>query len=362
LDPQQPTRIVVQPFTSNLAAGVYNGTLTLQFTDGRVGSVKITVIVSNGSATGSSTTRTDAKSLRTADAEASCPPTKLLPALTTLGQSFAVSAGWPVALGVDVKDDCGTPLDTGAVSVSFSNGDPPVLLTPLKGGRWEGTWATSNTAQAEVTLKLAAENPLAENAQVAPSIPLSTDLVDTEVIMAGKKLPLYYVGQTQVNAIVPYGLNVNTTHQVLVRRGLTYSRPVSVDVAPAQPAVFADAKGVPYIFANPPDHSPAFQVTPATPAKAGDTLVIYCAGLGVTDQSLDDGAAAPKSPLARTKNPVQVRIAGVNATVQFAGLAPTFVGLYQVNVVVPSGVQSGDEPLVLSVAGQASAPLNLPVR
>src|SRR5262249_14052816 len=89
----------------------------------------------------------------------SCVPTKLLPALTTLGPLFEVSAGWPVALGVDVKDDCGIPLQSGVVSVRFSNGDPPVLLQTLNGGPWDGSWPTSNTPQEQVTLTLTAKDP-----------------------------------------------------------------------------------------------------------------------------------------------------------------------------------------------------------
>ena len=55
-----------------------------------------------------------------------------------------------------------------------------------------------------------------------------------------------------------------------------------------------------------------------------------------------------------------VTVGGIDATVQFAGLAPGFTGLYHVNVVVPEGVQSGDDvPVVLNVAGQSSPPVTV---
>jgi uncharacterized protein (TIGR03437 family) len=58
-----------------------------------------------------------------------------------------------------------------------------------------------------------------------------------------------------------------------------------------------------------------------------------------------------------------VTIGGVNAPVQFAGLAPTFTGLYQVNVAVPSGITPGDNvPLVLTVAGQQSSAVTIAVK
>jgi len=62
-------------------------------------------------------------------------------------------------------------------------------------------------------------------------------------------------------------------------------------------------------------------------------------------------------------NPVTVTIGGVDAAVLFAGLAPGFAGLYQLNVVVPGGVSAGDAvPVVVSVAGQASPPVTLAVQ
>ena len=99
----------------------------------------------------------------------------------------------------------------------------------------------------------------------------------------------------------------------------------------------------------------------ATPTKAGDVVVIWCAGVGEVDQPVTAGEGAPSSPpLAKTADTVTVTIGGIDATVQFAGLAPGFTGLYHVNVVVPEGVQSGDDvPVVLNVAGQSSPPVTV---
>ena len=86
--------------------------------------------------------------------------------------------------------------------------------------------------------------------------------------------------------------------------------------------------------------APAFLVTPSAPAKAGDVLVIYCAGLGVTNPPVADGVA---SPAAQTQAPVTVTIGGRSANVAFAGLTPTLVGLYQVNVTMPAGVSDAGQ-------------------
>jgi uncharacterized protein (TIGR03437 family) len=58
---------------------------------------------------------------------------------------------------------------------------------------------------------------------------------------------------------------------------------------------------------------------------------------------------------------VTATIGSVAAQVQFAGLAPNFVGLWQVNVVVPSGLAQGDFPLTVSVDGQTSNASNVSV-
>jgi len=66
--------------------------------------------------------------------------------------------------------------------------------------------------------------------------------------------------------------------------------------------------------------------------------------------------------LARTMNPLTATIGGVPATVNYAGLAPGFPDLYQVNLVVPAGVNPGSAVVVLTIAGQSSPPVTLPVQ
>jgi adhesin/invasin len=76
------------------------------------------------------------------------------------------------------------------------------------------------------------------------------------------------------------------------------------------------------------------------------------------------GAAAPVSPLSWTVKPVTAQIGGVGAPVQFAGLAPGFAGLYQVNVLVPQ-VPAGTQSVVIAetAAGiSSSPPVQIPVR
>ncbi len=65
-------------------------------------------------------------------------------------------------------------------------------------------------------------------------------------------------------------------------------------------------------------------------------LVLYATGGGLMDYPLEDGQAAPLSPLARPQTKLAISFAGMPATIEYAGIAPLFInGLLQINVRVP---------------------------
>jgi uncharacterized protein (TIGR03437 family) len=109
-------------------------------------------------------------------------------------------------------------------------------------------------------------------------------------------------------------------------------------------------------------------ISATNPAHAGDYLVVYCTGLGVVagpkgKTEPGDGAAAPSSPIYQTTGTVTASLGGVNTSVAFAGLTPTFAGLYQVNVQVPAGVAAGNAvPLVVSLGQAASNVVSVAVQ
>ena len=401
------TRVVVQPMTSGLSPGVYDGSLTLQFSDGYVRRVGVRTIVTPASAASTTALRD-----RALDA-ASCTPTQLVPAITTLGQSFGVPAAWPVVLEAQVTDDCGNALNAGDVTASFSNGDPPLSLLAIQNGTWQSTWLSGNSA-GPVTLTVTATDPtrtltgtrqvtgglgtsamppvlsaavsgasfaadsplapgsiislfgqnLANGSAPAGSVPLGTTLAGATVVMAGNSLPLFYGSNGQINALVSAGINTNTSQQILVQRDNTLSIPISVDVAPAEPGVFGyPAQGEP-----PQQGAIVNAVTyavadPATPVTAGDVIAIFCTGLGAVDQTIPDGVAAPGAPFANTLATPAVTIGAQSATVTFSGLAPGFVGLYQIDAGVPGGITPGSQvPVVVTVGGQASPPVTIAVK
>jgi uncharacterized protein (TIGR03437 family) len=398
----QANRLIVQPFIGNLPPGVYQGGVNLQFTDGRVRTLRVQLIV----------TAPDARGARLAGA---CTPARLLPAVTSLTASAWVTAGWPIPVTAEVRDDCGDIHDSGSVVVTFSNGDPPISLQSLKDGRWTGTW-NSRASAPSTALKLEAvdtarqirgelsltvnsntrQDPpvveaggitssvglqpfvplapgglisisgerLADVTQSATGLPLPKQIGSTQVIMGGVQLPLMSVSPTRIDAVSPSGLTPNTSHQLLVQRAGTITRPVPVDVAPAQPAIFVDTSVSPSqgrIVWTRPGTGETGQAQPGKPARAGDSLVIMTAGLGATDPQAADGDPAP--PQAQTTQPVTVTIGGIPAPVDSAGLAPGLVGVYQVRSQVPPGVPAGDQtPVVVAIAGQFSPPVTMAVQ
>ena len=133
-------------------------------------------------------------------------------------------------------------------------------------------------------------------------------------------------------------------------------------VAPAQPGIFTlNQQGTGQGAIVKSDQVTLAQ--PGTPAAAGDTVVIYCTGLGAVTPEVPAGTPASLTQLSRTVNPVSVLIGGQPARVDFAGLAPGYAGLYQVNAVVPQGTPGGNSVTVtVAVSGQVSPPATLAVK
>lgn len=159
----------------------------------------------------------------------------------------------------------------------------------------------------------------------------------------------------QINLQVPFELQGASQADIMVNNNGSFSVPATVMLASASPAIFTlsqNGTGPGAIL-----HSDYSVVSSSSPAHGGEVLLIYATGLGAVQNSVADGAAA-SGPDSVT-NAVTVQIGGQVAAVQYAGLAPGFAGLYQINVTVPQGVASGDALVVVqgngvSGSGQAT--------
>ena len=194
----------------------------------------------------------------------------------------------------------------------------------------------------------------------ANTTPLPRESQGTTVWLGGIAAPLLAAanvnGQEQINIQVPfehvfgyYGLTIRNQG----RLGLV----TSFSVWDWWPAVFTGADGQPAVL-----HADYTPVTVSKPAHAGEVVLIYCTGLGSTTPPVATGAAADTAVLQRTVETVTVTLGGANAPVQFAGLAPGYVGLYQVNAQIPA-MAGGPQPLTITVRGlETSNPVTMAVQ
>jgi uncharacterized protein (TIGR03437 family) len=182
----------------------------------------------------------------------------------------------------------------------------------------------------------------------ATSLPLQTALGRVSVTINGVLAPLFYVSPIQINLQVPLSVP-GSSASLVVNNGVSFSTPISVPLAPIAPGIFGYPTGSQYGAIQ---HAADYQlVQPSNPARAGETIIIYCTGLGSVNGTIADGQAAPLTPLLSAVTKPQVTIGGQSAALQFWGLTPTAVGLYQVNALVPTGAGSGWRPLVISSGG-----------
>lgn len=196
----------------------------------------------------------------------------------------------------------------------------------------------------------------------APSLPLPTELQGVRVTMNGVSVPLVAVsgvnGQEQINLQVPFNVSGGTRATVVVTNQGQSSAPIEVPIAFNAPAVFT-VDGTTAAALHGADSQP---ITTDRPARPGEVITLYATGLGPVRNAPPTGAAAPSNPLATLETTLNVSIGGIAATdIPYAGLAPGYVGLYQVNVRVPAGVATGAAEVVLAMVGSQSRTVRVPV-
>lgn len=168
------------------------------------------------------------------------------------------------------------------------------------------------------------------------------------VRIGGSPAPILYAGADQINAVVPFGLDVSSAAPVEVN-GPNRKVTLTLPVAQVSPAIFSmNGSGLgPGAILN-EDLSPNSFENPALPAS---TIMVYGTGFGMLQLPVADGQpAANANP---TVMPVTATVAGLAADVTYAGAAPGLMaGVMQINVRLPSGLAHNlVAPLALHVSG-----------
>jgi uncharacterized protein (TIGR03437 family) len=170
----------------------------------------------------------------------------------------------------------------------------------------------------------------------------------------GWPAPMFFASPSQINFQVPWELEGHGSATLTILNG-TLSTSMPVTIATASAALFTtngSGKGQGAVTIAGPEvlAAPTGTFPGSRPARRGEFLQIYATGLGPVSRLQGDGQ--PKSPTTppAISRPPGVTIGGVPANVQFSGLTPGAVGLYQINVQVPDNVPSGDAvPVVISL-------------
>lgn len=187
---------------------------------------------------------------------------------------------------------------------------------------------------------------LATAAQQPSLLPLPATMSAVTVQINGLTAPLLYVSPLQINAQVPWEVTPGSAVLSVTHAGQAASQTVAV--AAAGPAIFtidgtyAAALNQDYRV-NSQDHA----------AVAGKAIFLFGTGLGAVSPAVATGAAAAFEPLSWVTAKVTAMVGGESAGVLYAGLAPGFAGLWQMNLQLPSDV-SGAVPVTVSVAGVPS--------
>ncbi len=384
------TNLLLAADPTGLEPGIYHGLASITFGDGVVDSVNVTFAVKPAFV---------------------CETTSISIAPLSPRFGFSGRIGRAVRLEAAVLDNCGRPVNDAAMIAVFTSGDTALPLRPVSEGRYAATWSPV-AANSQVNLFFQAQRgPMSDATTVigvvdggsatsisrfgvvdaasfrageaiapgeiisvfgrnltdgrqftADSIPLPTQLGDTSLRVGAAQAPFYFASRTQLNLQAPFELDPGTTTQLVALSGSDYSVPEEVAVASARPGVFA-------MIPNDPGRAIVQNQDtslngPANPAARGSAIVAYVSGVGVVEPAVSTGAASPGAePLARAKGSAVATLGGFEAEVLYLGMTPDFVGLAQLNLIVPPTAPIGSNvPLILKVDGQPSNTLSVAIK
>jgi len=188
---------------------------------------------------------------------------------------------------------------------------------------------------------------------VASGTPLPTVLGNSCLLVNGTPISLLMVSSGLINAQLDNSTSGPST--ISIRTPQNVSPDFSFNVGSTAPAVFLN--GYDGNLTNLPSVTRAsngLQVTPSNPIHEGDSLTIFAAGLGLTSPVVAAGVLSPANPLAVAVAQPTVKLNGTALPVTFAGLVPGQIGVYEIQVTVPSSTPQGlSVPLIVTQNGQS---------
>ena len=210
------------------------------------------------------------------------------------------------------------------------------------------------------TLVIARGSGLASASLSTSGLPLPTSLGSTSLTANGQPVGLVSVAPNAITFVMPWATAGAGTIKLKATVGGVDSHEITVRAAPASVGYFSTTgDGLGTIVAAHADGSP---ITANSPAAPGEAVALYASGLGALSNSVAEydwpTSANP------TSVPLQVDVAGVQATVLYAGAAPNFPGVYQINIVIPlgTGASAGANVRIFQGYAQTHPKVAIPVR
>jgi uncharacterized protein (TIGR03437 family) len=277
--------------------------------------------------------------------------------------NYTIGGGGAYRIGFGLLNTPGIDIALAAPTFSGSG----VYLNPT-GVVNAGSYAPFTEGLSPGELLVLTGSNLAPNASIGagdiattPTFP--TKLNGVQVLIDGIAAPLYYVSATQLAAIVPFAASQFAFATVQVNNNGSLSKIITEFVTTGTPGVFTNpANGIGLAAAL---HANYSLITENSPAQPGENISVYLTGLGQVFPPNSDGAPGSSTSLNYTVNTITASIddpttgVGTSATVGYAGLAPGYAGLYQVNLTIPTGVTSGDNYLEIDVVNSAGNPVSV---
>jgi uncharacterized protein (TIGR03437 family) len=166
--------------------------------------------------------------------------------------------------------------------------------------------------------------------------------------MNGIPAPILYASPCQVNAQVPDQIETNNAQVTLEIATAAGNVSKSVAIASSAPAIFTQSGGGTGLALA--AHSDFSLITETSPAKVAETIILWATGLGLTTPVL---AAGQPGNGEKTQQTPDLSIGAEAAQILFAGAAPDYAGVYQINAVVPT-LPRGDQAVLLTIDASAS--------
>ena len=182
-------------------------------------------------------------------------------------------------------------------------------------------------------------------------------LAGTQVLFDGIASPMVFAGDSQVNAIVPFGVSGDTTQVQVLYQGMA-SATFPMPVAPAVIGIFsADASGAGQAVMLNQDGS---LNSPTNPAAPGSVVTLWASGVGQLSPAGVDGAVVAAGDPPHSVLTVLAQIGGMAADVVYAGGSPGLVdGVIQVNLRIPAASPTGDSVALTLSAGSSTSQPNI---